>query len=91
MSNDLTKRNDLTKPTKPERQKSDDVGSRLKHELMADALNRLFGHDESIEALTRASLRASSSRLPITPTPPSGTAPRHCSVRCSRRQPTAAC
>ena len=50
MSNDLTKRNDLTKPTKPERQKSDDVGSRLKHELMADALNRLFGHDESIEA-----------------------------------------
>jgi|SRR5215472_6554615 len=42
--------NDLTKPTKPERQKSNDAGSRLKRELMADTLNRLFGHDESIDA-----------------------------------------
>src|SRR5262245_24357191 len=50
MSNDLTKRNDLTEPTKPERQKSNDAGSRLKRELMADAVNRLFGHDESIDA-----------------------------------------
>src|SRR5262245_4317669 len=50
MSNDLPKRNDLTKPTKPERQKSNDAGSRLKRELMADALNRLFGDDESIDA-----------------------------------------
>jgi hypothetical protein len=42
--------NDLTKPTKPERQKSNDAGSRLKRELMADTLNRLFGRDESIDA-----------------------------------------
>lgn len=47
MSNDLAKRTD---PTKPERQKSNDAASRLKHELMADALDRLFGADESIDA-----------------------------------------
>jgi hypothetical protein len=47
MSNDLTKRTD---PTKPERQKSNDAASRLKRELMADALDRLFGADESIDA-----------------------------------------
>jgi hypothetical protein len=53
MSNDLTKRNDLTKPTKPtkpEQPKSEDARSRLKHELMADTVNRLFGRDESIAA-----------------------------------------
>jgi hypothetical protein len=53
MSNDLTQRNDLPKrtdPTKPERQKSNDAGSRLKRELMADALHHLFGDDESIDA-----------------------------------------
>ena len=50
MSSDLTKRNDLTKPTKPERQKSNDTGSRLKRELMADALDRLLVHDKSIDA-----------------------------------------
>ena len=38
MSNDLTKRTD---PTKPERQKSTDAASRLKRELMADALDRV--------------------------------------------------
>ena len=42
MSNDLTKRTD---PTKPERQKSNDAASRLKRELMADALDRVFGAD----------------------------------------------
>src|SRR6478752_2376922 len=47
MSNDLTKRTD---PTKPERQKSNDAASGLKRELMADALDRLFGADESIDA-----------------------------------------
>jgi hypothetical protein len=47
MSNDLTKRTD---PTKPERQKSIDAASRLKRELMADALDHLFGADESIDA-----------------------------------------
>ena len=47
MSNDLTKRTD---PTKPERQKSNDAATRLKRELMADALDRLFGADESIDA-----------------------------------------
>jgi hypothetical protein len=47
MSNNLTKR---TGPTKPERQKSNDVTSRLKRELMADALDRLFAADESIDA-----------------------------------------
>jgi hypothetical protein len=47
MSNDLTKRTD---PTKPERQKPTDTGSRLKGELMADALDRLLGKDESIAA-----------------------------------------
>jgi hypothetical protein len=43
---DLTKRTD---PTKPERQKSNDAASGLKRELMADALDRLFGADESID------------------------------------------
>jgi hypothetical protein len=47
MSNDLTKRTD---PTKPERQKSNDAATRLKRELMVDALDRLFGADESIDA-----------------------------------------
>jgi hypothetical protein len=47
MSNDLTKRTD---PTKPERQKSNDAATRLKRELMADTLDRLFGADESIDA-----------------------------------------
>src|SRR5262249_16147833 len=42
--------NDQTKPTKPERQKCNDGGFRFKGELMAEALNRLFGHDESIDA-----------------------------------------
>ena len=40
MCNDLTKRSD---PTKPERQKSNDAASRLKGELMSDALERMFG------------------------------------------------
>jgi hypothetical protein len=47
MSNDLTKRID---PTKPERQKSNDAASRLKRELMADALDRLIRDEESIDA-----------------------------------------
>ena len=47
MSNDLAKRTD---PTKPERQKSKDAASRLKRELMADALDRLSGADKSIDA-----------------------------------------
>ena len=51
MSNDLAKRTD---PTKPERQKSNDAASRLKRELMADALDRLFGADESIDAPDRS-------------------------------------
>jgi hypothetical protein len=46
MSNDLTKR---TSPTKPERQQSTatDPASRLKGELMADAVDRLLGKDVS--------------------------------------------
>ena len=40
MSNDLTKR---TNPAKPERQKPIDTASRLKGELMADAIDRLLG------------------------------------------------
>jgi hypothetical protein len=41
---------DRTDPTKPERQNPTDAGSRLKGELMADALDRLLGKDESIAA-----------------------------------------
>src|SRR6516164_11551842 len=40
MCNDLTKRTD---PTKPKRQKSNDAASRLKGELMSDAIERMFG------------------------------------------------
>ncbi len=47
MSNDLTKR---TGSTRPERRKSDDTASRLKHEMMAGALDRLFEADEPIDA-----------------------------------------
>jgi len=47
MSNDLTKR---TGPTKPDRQKPTDAASRLKGELMADAVDRLLGKDEPIAA-----------------------------------------
>jgi hypothetical protein len=49
LSKDLTKR---TSPTKPERQESaaTDPASRLKGELMADAVDRLLGKDESIAA-----------------------------------------
>ena len=88
MSNDLTKRTD---PTKPERQKSNDAASRLKRELMADALDRLFGADESIDAPDKSkpprvilalANHAHSRRLG----PRQGTAAR----RCSRRQPAAA-
>ena len=53
MSNALTKRSD---PTKPERQKSNDAASRLKGELMAHALDRLFGDDESIDASDKSKL-----------------------------------
>jgi hypothetical protein len=42
MANDLTKR---ASPTKPERQQPTDAASRLKRELMADALGRMFGED----------------------------------------------
>jgi len=45
MSNDLTKRNDLTKPTERERQKSNDAASRLKGELMRDAIARALGEE----------------------------------------------
>jgi hypothetical protein len=50
MSNDLTKRNDLTKqndPTKPGRQEPAAINpaSRLKGELMADALERMLGKE----------------------------------------------
>ena len=41
--------NDLTKSMKSERQKSNDVASRLKRELMADTLDHLLGHDESMD------------------------------------------
>jgi hypothetical protein len=51
MSDDLTKR---TGPTKPERQKSNDAASGLKRELMADALDRLFGADESSDAFDKS-------------------------------------
>jgi hypothetical protein len=44
MSKDLTR----TDPTKPDRQKPTDTASRLKGELMAGALDRLLGKDESI-------------------------------------------
>ena len=47
MANDLTKR---AGPTKPDRQKPTDAASRLKGELMADAVGRLLGKDESIAA-----------------------------------------
>src|SRR5262245_33562614 len=47
MSSDLMKQTD---PTKPERQNPTGAASRLKGELMADALDRLFGKDESIAA-----------------------------------------
>jgi hypothetical protein len=42
MSKDLTKR---ASPTKPERQQPPGAASRLKRELMADALGRMFGED----------------------------------------------
>ena len=42
MTNDLTKR---PSPTKPERQQPTDAASRLKQELMSDALGRMFGED----------------------------------------------
>src|SRR6516162_6646112 len=48
MSKDLTKRASPTKPEpkpepKPERQQSTGAASRLKRELMTDALGRMFG------------------------------------------------
>jgi len=56
MSKDLTKR---TGPTKPERQEPavTDPASRLKHELMKDHLDRLFGKDESTAAPDNKSSR----------------------------------
>jgi hypothetical protein len=44
MSSDLTKR---TGPTKPEQQQATDAASRLKRELMADAVDGLLGDTES--------------------------------------------
>jgi hypothetical protein len=41
--------NDLAKSMKSERQKSNDAASRLKRELMADTLDHLLGHDESMD------------------------------------------
>jgi len=46
VSKDLTR----TDPTKPDRHNSTDTASRLKGELMADALDRLVGKDQSIAA-----------------------------------------
>jgi hypothetical protein len=45
MANDLTKR---TSPGKPERQQATDAASRLKRELMADAVDGLLGNTESV-------------------------------------------
>jgi hypothetical protein len=42
MSNDLTKR---VSPSKPEQQQATDAASRLKRDLMADALGRILGED----------------------------------------------
>jgi hypothetical protein len=42
MSNDLAKRTD---PANPERRQATDAASRLKRDLMADALGRMFGED----------------------------------------------
>ena len=81
MANDLTKRADPTAPKQAE-----DAASRLKTDLMRDALGRMFGEDGE----GPAGHPASSSRLPTMPKHPAGTAPRCCSVRCSRRQPAAA-
>jgi len=43
MSNDITKRTD---PAAPERQQAEDPASRLKADLMTDALDRVFGKDD---------------------------------------------
>ena len=87
MSNDLTKRTD---PTKPERQKSNDAASRLKRELMADALDRLFGADESIDAPDKSKPPRVILALANHAHTPAGTAPRYFNARCSRRRPAAA-
>ena len=57
MSKDLTKRASPTKPEpkpepKPERQQSTGAASRLKRELMTDALGRMFGEDGEKPDLT---------------------------------------
>jgi hypothetical protein len=82
MANDLTKR---TGPTAPEQ--AEDAASRLKSDLMRDALGRILGEDGE---KTVSGTRASSSRLPTIPEPPAGTAPRPCRMRCSSRQLAAA-
>jgi hypothetical protein len=47
MSNDLTKRsNDLTKRARPAASGPIEAASRLKRELMADSLGRMFGKDD---------------------------------------------
>ena len=87
MSNDLTKRTDQAKP---ERQKSSEAASGLKRELMADALDRLLGANESIDAPDKSKPPHVILALANHAHTPAGTAPRCCSVQCSRRQPAAA-
>ena len=84
MSNDLTKRTD---PTKPERQKSNDTASRLKRELMADALDRLFGTSRLMHLTRQASARHPRARRPRPS--PGWSRGKSCSERYSRRRPAA--
>ena len=83
MANDLTKRAGPTAPKQAE-----DAASRLKSDLMRDALGRMFGEDgeKTVPGTPRVILalanHAHSRRLG----PRQGTA----ACRCSRRQPAAA-
>jgi hypothetical protein len=74
---------DVTKPTTTTlKQASDakdaasDAASRLKSDLMQDAIGRMFAEDGE-------------KTVPGTRELPVGTAPRYCSVRCSKQQPAA--
>ena len=82
MANDLTKRAGPTAPKQAE-----DAASRLKSDLMRDALGRMFGEDgeKTVPGTPRVILALANHAQA-----PAGTAPRYCSARCSMRQPAAA-
>ena len=83
MANDLTKRAGPTAPKQAE-----DAASRLKSDLMRDALGRMFGEDgeKTVPGTPRVILALANHAHNRRLGPRQGTATR----RCSRRQPAAA-